>query len=338
MMERVVSEFVEGHERTLLLPHFDFESGEQLHEMKVGYVTHGELNARKDNAILLLPGATNTRHSAEGYIGPGNALDPQREFIIAVDAIGAGTSSRPGDGLGAAFPRYNIRDMVRAQHHLVTSLGLTRLKAVVGASMGSFQALEWTIQFPNMMDKAVLMVPAACTGNVMKSVVRAMIEIIELDPDWNDGRPIRPPLRGLRAAGRIYYPWSVTDAYIERLAPQELEREITDRVERAASWNVWDLIRRYQAVCAHDVALPFDGDMGRALERIRARLLVLPTTTDRLICIQSARDIARNVQHATYVEVPTDLGHLGWRPMQGAPETTFIANHVIRFLDGGYKQ
>lgn len=106
----------DGSEHRFELGRFSFESGDVLDRLTIGYVTHGSLNAARDNAILLMPGTANTRHSADGYIGAGQALDTDRYFIIATDAIGAGTSSKPDDGLGADFPRYNIRDLVRAQH------------------------------------------------------------------------------------------------------------------------------------------------------------------------------------------------------------------------------
>ncbi len=153
--------FLAGDEGGCTLGDFRFESGETLQDLRIGYTTHGRLNAARDNAILLFPGTANTRHSADGYIGAGQAFDTTRDFVIATDAIGAGTSSQPADGLGGAFPRYNIRDMVRAQHALATrAFGLTHLKAVAGASMGAFQALEWSILFPQMADRAMLLVPA----------------------------------------------------------------------------------------------------------------------------------------------------------------------------------
>ena len=89
-----------GAEGLFTIPEFRFESGEIFSGMTVGYVTHGELNPRRDNMVLVTPGTANTRHGFDGYIGTGEALDPAEYFIIAVDAIGAGTSSQPADGLG----------------------------------------------------------------------------------------------------------------------------------------------------------------------------------------------------------------------------------------------
>jgi len=325
--------FVPGEERVFTLPGFEFEAGGRIDNLKLGYVTHGTLNAARDNAILLAPGTANTRHSADGYIGAGNALDAARDFIIAIEAIGSGTSSQPADGLRGAFPRYNIRDLVRAQHALVAQLGITQLKAVVGASMGAFQALEWAILYPQMVARAALLVPAAHAGNIFRSIVESALGVLRLDPLWQDGNYTQQPLEGLRAAGRIYYPWTVTDAYLEQLAPEVLAQDIEGTVERAATWDAWNFIRRYEASASHDVALPYGGDLAKALARVQARTLVLPSSTDRLLGVTSAREIARLVKGAEYVEVPSERGHLGWRAVEGAPETRVIVEQVRRLLD-----
>ncbi|WP_431269986.1 hypothetical protein [Dankookia sp. P2] len=111
--------------RTHRIPRFTFENGAALDDMRVGYSVWGRLNARRDNAVLLTPGTSATRLWALSYIGPGKAFDPDRHFIVSVDAIGGGASSGPADGLGPDFPAYTVRDMVRAQHHLVKEgLGL----------------------------------------------------------------------------------------------------------------------------------------------------------------------------------------------------------------------
>ncbi len=320
-------------EASFTIGRFSFESGEHLDGLKVGYVTHGKLNAARDNAILISPGTANTRHSADGYIGPGRAFDTDRYFVIAIDGIGAGTSSKPQDGLMGRFPRYTVRDMVHAAHAIVTQgLGLQRLAAVAGASMGAFQSLEWAIHHPEVAARVVLLVPASRAGNIMRGVVRNMIDAISIDPLWKGGDYRVAPTRGLEAAGRLYYPWTVADAYLEALSPAALEQEIMGTVARAAAWDAWDLIRRYQASAAHDVALPFGGDLARALGRVRAPTLILPSATDRLLGVDSARAIAQHVANATYAEIPSARGHLGWRAIDGTPETTFITQQIRAFL------
>ena len=325
-----------GREDTYSIGLFQFESGESLADLRLGYVTHGQLDPEGSNAVLLLPGTANTRHSADGYIGAGLALDPDRDFIIAVDAIGAGTSSQPADGLRGAFPRYGIRDMVHAQHRLITGhFGLRGLKAVVGASMGAFQALEWAIHYPSMMRHAVLLVPAARSGQLFRGIVETALTAIRKDPAWTEGAYQRSPETGLRMAGRIYYPWTVTDRWIEQSAPAVIEREMRDTIERAAGWDAWNFIRRYQASAAHDVATPFDDDLRSALRQVQTHTLIMPSSSDRLLPVAGARAMASMIRDARYLEIPSMRGHLGWRSVSGAPETRFINEAVRRFLDQG---
>ena len=323
-----------GTEGVFTLPGpFSFESGETLTGLRVGYVTHGRLNAARDNAILVLPGTSNTRHSADGYIGPGNAFDTDRFFVIATDAIGGGTSTSPADGLGGAFPRYGIRDMVRAAHALVAGhFGVARLAAVAGASMGAFQALEWTIHEPHAAHAAILLVPGWRASRVFRLAVDAAIESIMRDPEWQDGRYVRQPVAGLRGAGRIYYPWTVTDAWIDGQPEDGIERELQGTIARAAQWDAWSYVRRYQASAAHDATAPFGGDLGRALAGVRARVLLLPAAADRILPAEGARELARHLPDAEYAEIPGQHGHMAWRPVAGTPETTFAVERIRRFL------
>ena len=321
-------------EKVYTLGAFAFESGERMDDMKVGYCAHGKLNAARDNTILVVPGTGGTRHSHDGYIGPGKAFDTDKYFVVAVDAIGGGTSSQPKDRLGTAFPRYTIRDMVRAQHELVAKeLKVPRLRAVGGASMGSFQALEWAINHPEMVGGIVLMVPSARSQNLFKTTVKQMSDTIMLDRRWNDGRYTEQPIDGLRAAGLLYFPWIVTNAYIDSLDADALAREYKSSAASFETSDAWGVIRRYQASADHDVSKPFGGDMAKALGRIRAAVLVLPSSSDRLLGVEAAREIARHIPQAIYAEVPSNLGHRGWRPVEGTPEYVYTTPQIREFLD-----
>lgn len=323
---------VAGAEGSQAIGAFEFESGERLPQLTIGFVTHGRLNAAADNAVLLLPGTTNTRHSADGYIGPGRAFDPAHHFIIAFEAIGAGTSSKPSDGLSERFPRYNIRDLVRAQHRVVCEhFGLSRL-AVAGSSMGAFQALEWAIGYPAMVHATVLIAPAARAGTVFRSVVGLIQEVLRLDPRWNQAAPDMRELVTLGTAIRMYFPWTVSDAYLERMPPPLIELEIQSAIARSAQWHPWDYVRRYQASASHDAAQPFGGDLQQALAQVRSRTLVLPMSSERLLGSGSGAELARLIPAARMVSVPTDRGHLGWRALDGGAETEVIDQKIAQFL------
>src|SRR5436309_6230973 len=102
------------------LPDFAFEDGSVLPDLRVAYDTHGTLSPARDNAILLMPGAVIDRHVFDPLIGPGKTFDTDKYFVITIDPVGGGESSSPADGMGQEFPRYTIRDMMEAQHALIT--------------------------------------------------------------------------------------------------------------------------------------------------------------------------------------------------------------------------
>jgi homoserine O-acetyltransferase/O-succinyltransferase len=188
-------------ESVYTIPHFTFENGAALDNMKVGYVTYGQLNAEKSNAVLLVPGTSSGRHWADNYIGSGKMYDSDKYFLIGVDPIGGGTSSQPSDGLGPKFPSYTIRDIVRAEYELVTKrLGLTGLRAIAGPSMGSFQGVEWGIHYPSFMKGLVLIVPAARSDQHFWSLVDSMRAMITLDPGYKGGNYTENPLEGIKRA------------------------------------------------------------------------------------------------------------------------------------------
>src|SRR3954469_5113042 len=119
------------------------ESGEAIEDFDQAYVTHGTLATDKSNAILVCASLTGNHHRLDFLIGPGKALDPARWFVIATNPIGNGLSTSPSNSKaqrGIKFPRFSIRDMVEAQRRmLIERLGIARLHAVVGASMGGMQ-------------------------------------------------------------------------------------------------------------------------------------------------------------------------------------------------------
>jgi homoserine O-acetyltransferase len=239
------------------------------------------------------------------------------------------------------FPRYTIRDMARAQHQLAIEgfgLGTQKVALLAGASMGAFQTLEWLIHFPNSVKDAVLLVPAWKAGNTFLMATKRMFEIIELDPNWRDGRyhkhaPLTQPEAGQRAAGRHYFTWTVTDDYLETTPLKTLDEEADRAGNGFASWDAWSLVRRYQASSAHDVSAPFNRDLSDALARVKARVLVLPCSQDRLLGLENAREIAAGITGAKCVEVDSNKGHLAWRPLVGSAETNEITQAVKQFLN-----
>jgi homoserine O-acetyltransferase len=132
---------------------FRLENGQVIEKGFLTYVTHGSLNEERNNAVLVLPALMGTHHRHDFMIGPGKALDPKKYFIIAADTLGNGRAISPSNSEtqpGMKFPQFSIRDMVNAQHKLVTEgLELDRLLAVVGLSMGGMQTYQWGVSYPD---------------------------------------------------------------------------------------------------------------------------------------------------------------------------------------------
>ncbi|HEY0425154.1 MAG TPA: alpha/beta fold hydrolase [Rhodopila sp.] len=316
---------------------FAFEDGGEIQDMKVGYVTWGTLNAARSNAILLVPGTSGSRHSYDGHIGPGKTFDTDKYFVIGADPIGGGTSSQPKDGLGTAFPHYTIRDMVRAQHEMIEKrLGITHLLAVGGASMGSFQTVEWGINFPDAMSGLIMIVPAARSDHHFAAVVDAFEATVTLDPKYQGGKYTENPVEGIRRAALIYFPWTSSDEYLA-----SMNEDAYEAGKKAAgdawvkNWDANSMLWRYAASRNFDASKPFGGDMMKALAQVKAPVLLLPSATDRTIPGYLTRELYRGLRgNVTYAEIPSVRGHSAGGQPPGTAEYAYVSDKIRGFLAG----
>jgi len=312
---------------------FQFESGSVLSDLHIAYETHGTLTPARDNAILLIPGAIGDRHVFDPMIGPGKTFDTDKYFVIAVDPLGGGESSSPAEGMGQEFPRYTIRDMMQAQQGLVTQeLGLRRLRAVVGQSMGSFIALEWGIHHPETVGSLVLLGPTPKPDAGFRLIVDLVNSVIALDPEWQGGNYSHKPAEGLRHAGMMFYPWVVSAGYIDRISSRQLSQEMEATARAFAEWDANSLVLRYGAYRAHDIAAPFHGDMAAALAKVSAPTLVIASDSDRLVGPDAARRISEGIGRSTYAEIASDLGHRALRAPPGTAAANYIDQQIRGFL------
>jgi homoserine O-acetyltransferase len=189
---------------------YKFRDGETLPQLRIHYVTlgnpHKNASGAIDNAILLLHW-TNASSQAllvpeykEAVFAPGAPLDTTRFFVIIPDDVGHGRSSKPSDGLKAAFPHYGYGDIVDLQHKLVAeSLGIRHLRAVIGMSMGCMNAWQWAETYPDAMDgiMATACFPAPISGrNLLWR--RMLIDGIVSDPLWDNGNYQKQPPSALQ--------------------------------------------------------------------------------------------------------------------------------------------
>src|SRR5262249_8999995 len=169
---------------------FQLESGEVIKDFAISYVTHGKLNEKKSNAILMVTAISGNHHRLDFMIGAGKALDTDKYFIICTDAIGNGLTTSPSNSTAQPhmkFPKFLIRDMVASQKRLMESLGIDHVVAVIGPSMGGMQTLQWGVSYPDFMDSLVALVPLARTPAWTVTVLEASRKAIMLDPAWQNG-------------------------------------------------------------------------------------------------------------------------------------------------------
>lgn len=330
------------------------ECGRELGPITVAYETLGEYNRDAPNAVLVCHALTGDSHVAGRYsaddprpgwwdtvVGPGKAIDTDRYFVICSNVLGGcqGTtgpgSMNPATGEPYAldFPIVTVRDMVRVQRELLRHLGIERLLAVVGGSVGGMQVMEWAVTFPDMMAGAI---PIAASGRFHPQGIafnEVQRQAIMRDPDWQEGRYYgtgRSPRAGLATArmlGMITYRSDESmhrqfgrrvrgdaAAVYERFGPQfEVESYLHHHGESLVQrFDANSYLYLTRAMDLHDVSAGHPS-YWEALSRIRAKLLVVGIRSDLLfppyqqkeivdICEELGKDVI-------YYEMDSPWGH-----------------------------
>jgi homoserine O-acetyltransferase len=258
---------------------FRFHTGEVLPEVRLHYMTIG---APSGQPVLMLHGTSGagagmlTPAFAGELFGAGQPLDASRYFIIIPDALGAGRSSKPSDGLRTKFPRYTTEDLIEAEYRLLTEgLGIRHLRLVMGNSGGGMQTWLWGEKHPDFMDA---LVPMASQPTAMASrnwmLRRMLIETIRADPEWNGGNYTEQP-RSLRFASVFFgIATSGGTRALAKLAPTHAaaDKVVDDRLAARPPRDANDYIYQY------DSAREYDPEPG--LDRIEAALLAINSADD----------------------------------------------------------
>ncbi|WP_210491139.1 homoserine O-acetyltransferase [Patulibacter sp. SYSU D01012] len=207
------------------------DNGETLGPVEVAYETYGTLNADRSNAIVLCHALTGDAHAAGHHgdpdrrgwwdvlLGPGRTVDTDRWFVVCANLLGgcrgttgpSSTNPATGEPYGLDFPAFTVADLVRVQRALVRHLGIERLAAAIGGSLGGMQVLEWALQAPEEIGRALVVCSSARLTAQNIALSTAAREGILRDPDFQDGRYLgtgRVPAAGLAAArmlGHVTY-------------------------------------------------------------------------------------------------------------------------------------
>ena len=337
------------------------ESGEALDRPTLHYAVYGRLNAARDNAVLVchaLSGSAEVANWWPQLFLPGGLLDLERDCVIGINMFGGCYGSTgpgsidpaTGEAYGPTFPLINVRDIVRAEARLIESLGIARLKLAIGASIGGMQVLEWAIQFPERVRRAVSIgvAPLGAMGLGLNHLQR---QAIMLDPAWKGGRyePGHGPSGGLalaRALGTISYksvplfeqrfnrkpnrggeenPWISTAAgqngrfdvagYLDHQGARFVTRfDANSYISITRTMDTFDPVRAHESPCA-------------AYSRIEAHLTLVGISTDWLFPPEDIRSLAAIIKAAgakcDYREMASLHGH-----------DAFLAEpeHLVRLL------
>ncbi len=325
------------------------ECGREIGPVTLAYETWGELNGKRDNAVLVCHAFSGNSHVSscedpdgsspgwwDGLVGPGKAVDTDRYFVICSNVLGGcGGSTGPssvnratGKPYGLDFPVVTIKDMVDAQRRLMDHLGIDRLLAVAGGSMGGMQALQWVASYP---DRVRSVIPIATTLKHSPQQI-ALDEVgrqaVMADPDWNRGNYYgsKPPEKGLALARMIGHITYMSDRSMEDKFSRKLKDEkysfsfATDfEVEGYLRYRGDNFVRRFDANSYLYITKAMDyfdlsGDRlfggGRS---IRTRFLVIAFHSDWLYPLYQSREIVRLLKmrgvDATYCEIKSTYGH-----------------------------
>jgi homoserine O-acetyltransferase len=330
---------------------FRFESGGSIPELTLRYETYGRLSAAKDNAILICHALSGNHHCAgvhsmderkQGWwnfmVGPGKPIDTSRYFVVCSNALGGCSGSSGPDSINPEtglrykldFPKLTVRDMVKAQSLLLDSLGIERLHAVIGGSMGGMQTLQWAIDFPERVGRYIAL--ACCARHNAQAIAfnDTGRQAIVQDPVWDNGNydPEQPPGHGLSVARMMAHITYLSDAGMEAKFGRkrrsngagEEHFDVEFEVESYLRYQGQSFVTRFdantylyltKALDRFDLHGPDSLDV--TLSAVTAPGLVVGFTSDWLYPPQGNREVAEALlrvgKDATYAELAMDFGH-----------------------------
>jgi homoserine O-acetyltransferase len=337
---------------------FTLKSGAVLPQFDLVYETYGTLNADKSNAVLICHALSGTHHVAGKYtendkypgwwdnlVGPNKPLDTNKFFVIGVNNLGGCHGSTGAVSInpdtqqpwGSTFPIVTVEDWVNSQALLADYLGIKQLAAVVGGSLGGMQALQWTLAYPERVRHALVIASAPNLTAQNMAFNEVARQAIITDPEFFGGDYYAHgvvPRRGLRIARMLGHITYLSDDAMGAKFGRKLKDEIkyTFDVEFemesylryqgdkfAGEFDANTYLRMTRALDYYDPALPFDGDLSKALAQVnqpkknKTQFLVVSFTSDWRFSPARSREIVKalldNERTVSYAEVTAAHGH-----------------------------
>jgi homoserine O-acetyltransferase/O-succinyltransferase len=320
---------------------FRLSSGVVLPEARLAWRVEGERDDRPP--ILTCTAFSRACDDLAFLSAQGDALDPAKRWIVRTEALGNGRSSSPSKTpaplAGADFPAISHADNVRLQKALLDHLGVTEVAAVVGASMGGQQAIQWAVMFPAIVHRAVVIVGAARTSWHGKLFVRAMADALMSDPAFMEGRYTQPPTEGLKRMSRAWAPWAMSPRFFSEGLYQDYADTRAGTFEAfLAMWerryfgkDANDLLAMLRCWESHDIA--DGGDLAAAALKVTAEVLFLPSETDAYFMACDVADEAALFPKASVRVIPSVYGHAAGFA-RAAEDRAFLNREIAAFLAG----
>jgi homoserine O-acetyltransferase len=325
---------------------FRLASGATLPEAKLVYAIEGQLNAARDNAIVY-PTSFGTRHNDIAWlVGPGRPFDTDRYCVIVPNMLGNGLSTSPSHLDASArggFPRLSVADSVDLQYALVhDELRIERVALVAGFSMGGMQAYHWAARHPDAVARAAMICASARTSIHNRVFIEGLRAALTLDPAWNGRYFVGGAAQaGIAAMARVYAGWGMSAEFYRReLYLRAGYRDVEDFIvndwgaflarthpdDHIAMLDAWQ-----HADISHDPR--YVGELDRALAAIRARCLVMPSTTDMYFSAAEIVNEAKQIHDARIHPIETVWGHRVNHPRQNPEDARVVEMHLRRLLD-----
>jgi homoserine O-acetyltransferase/O-succinyltransferase len=328
-------------EKTFQLGDFRLESGQVLPNAYIKYTTHGKLNRKKNNAVVL-PSSFGSASQEYNFL-IGNALDSTRYFLILPQLFANGHSSSPSNTPppfdGPRFPTVSIQDNVRASHELVTKqFGLTSIRAVVGFSMGAQQAFQWAVDYPEMVASLVAYCGAAKTYPHGYTRLESAIAALQADSGWNNGDYSNLPLRGLKAWTLHWLSWIFSQEWYRKelfrtFGVESLESYLQQQIVRDQSIDANDKVSQVSTWQQHDISKHprHGGNLERALAAIRCPVLYMPAQTDLYFPLEDALYEMKFLKNVEFKPIPSLWGHLAGAGIN-QEDNDFLNKSIRAFL------
>ena len=288
-----------------VLPSFGFEDGAVLDGLEIAYSSWGELNAGRDNLLVLCPGASGGREWPTPYVRPGGAFDPERWFVVSVDLPGGGGSSRRRTR--PDFPAaYTIGDLSRSVEALLDALDVPSARALCGPSMASLVGLDLACRSPDRVGALALWTGGVASDALAAANSEALTAILQLQPSE----------AAVRAAVAAFLPTLTGRARLAELGADRAALAATISKAWSELWAPEELVARYAMIGRCDLTRTY----GEGLAALRRPTLFLQATNDLILPAENLRPLLEANANVRLEVVDTSWGHLATAAPPGSPE------------------